>query len=540
MDTNTLSAALSSLADDQNAAVTAANNVDFGPVRPEQRILNHMQQLSIPAKMQQSMNAIGLGKLQNLSIYFDPDGKPQEEALLLAVCKTVGLKEQPVQTGLDAMTNWTLTNLGKTILNPCPNNQQWWQNAIRTLLRRVKSMTEADDKKMLLATQHPHANPITPKSERLQLYQRIKKDLKDMMMNCREDLAPHHRILDKLDQLNRNGLTLPVWELKDMWLKTDKVDSNTINEKQIQADASMFALGVDRLVSVITINHWMEFYERLVSFFAAMAVTHHAFMEEVKTDGKDYLDALREQWFHPVTGTNIFHILELDRMIRREVFVEMEKDQDLKFFPTLKTHFLDKTVRAAKTSFFMATVVTHVASGHKRLGANPSGSGQFESPLKTPRTRLSPGSSVSGDEFYAEYQKLKDKQAAKNQRQRENKKARKQAEAEAETNGGPNPKPKAKVKAGAKGGGKGSKSKAKGAKGGARTGPANPQPQYPAHEHVEIQKLLKDPRNAGSGRCRFWNSSRPCIYGDSCTFKHECLNCGSTDHGLQACTRARS
>ena len=135
MDTNTLSAALSSLADEQNAAVTAANNVDFRPVRPEQRILNHMQQLSIPAKMQQSMNAIGLGKLQNLAIYFDADGKPQEDALLLAVCKTVGLKEQPVQTGLDAMTNWTLTNLGKTILNPCPNNQQWWENAIRTLLR---------------------------------------------------------------------------------------------------------------------------------------------------------------------------------------------------------------------------------------------------------------------------------------------------------------------------------------------------------------------------------------------------------------------
>ena len=66
------------------------------------------------------------------------------------------------------------------------------------------------------------------------------------------------------------------------------------------------------------------------------SVKPFSIMDEVKTDGKDYLDAQRELWFHPTTGKNIFYILELDRMIRREVFVEMEKDHNAQFFPTLQ------------------------------------------------------------------------------------------------------------------------------------------------------------------------------------------------------------
>ena len=86
----------------------------------------------------------------------------------------------------------------------------WWVHAMRNLQLRIKNILDRDTQASLHAEKHPDAVPVVPKGDRRTQYLRIQQKLPSIWDMYQTRCNPHHRILDKLDQVLKQNLPVPV------------------------------------------------------------------------------------------------------------------------------------------------------------------------------------------------------------------------------------------------------------------------------------------------------------------------------------------
>ena len=92
----------------------------------------------------------------------------------------------------------------------------WWVHAMRNLQLRIKNILDRDTQASLHAEKHPDAVPVVPKGDRRTQYLRIQQELPSIWDMYETRCNPHHRILDKLDQVLKQNLPVPVWKPHQM------------------------------------------------------------------------------------------------------------------------------------------------------------------------------------------------------------------------------------------------------------------------------------------------------------------------------------
>lgn len=148
-----VAAALASMAQDSQRAVSDSYAVDFGTAeQPELHILQWWKQLRVPAAQMKAPNACRMGDQASLAIYFNHDETPDAEGLLLCRCKAMN-QGTPATTNTDGTiipavpssdlnaTDWQRTAYAGNMVNATPNTATWWVHTMRTILVRTKQTT---------------------------------------------------------------------------------------------------------------------------------------------------------------------------------------------------------------------------------------------------------------------------------------------------------------------------------------------------------------------------------------------------------------
>ena len=201
------------------------SKVNFGEgEQPQSRVLNQWLSVGFPADAMLAMHRCGFGKAETIGIYLGAKGDPEPESFLLAWCK---------------MMNPAGTDAGKTIWHECQYainlitdtySPNWWVHAMRNLQLRMKNILDRDAQAALHAEKHPDAVPVVPKGDRRTQYLRIQQELPSIWDMYETRCNPHHRILDKLDQVLKQNLSVPVWKPHQMWVHSDPISTTIKNE----------------------------------------------------------------------------------------------------------------------------------------------------------------------------------------------------------------------------------------------------------------------------------------------------------------------
>ena len=194
----------------------------------------------------------GFGRLDAMAIFFDANGKPDPKALLLQVCQTMC-----PANGDSLKSEWTECQFAKNLTAKLPFCASWWEHTIITLLSRVKVMVEDDAQSLQRAQQFPDARPVVPKAERRAFYERISTDCASPVNIYGPKILPHERFIDELEHKARTGQPVPVYEVKAMWKRDDRIKTTVMAGRDVQTVALQFALGTDVVETAIHINEWV-------------------------------------------------------------------------------------------------------------------------------------------------------------------------------------------------------------------------------------------------------------------------------------------
>lgn len=85
-----------------------------------------------------------------------------------------------------------------------------WGHAMRNMQVRIKGILDRDSQAILRAEKHVDAVPVVLIGDRRTQYMRIKAELPSIWDMYETWCNPHHRILDKLDQVLKQNLPVLV------------------------------------------------------------------------------------------------------------------------------------------------------------------------------------------------------------------------------------------------------------------------------------------------------------------------------------------
>ena len=112
LDQSAIDAHIKLMAENQQKARDDATKVEFGEfARPHSKILNQWHTLGFPAEQMVHMNAAGMGKTEDIVMYFDINNKPMPKALLLALCKSYATTDTDKQA-----VEWEKTDYAQNMI----------------------------------------------------------------------------------------------------------------------------------------------------------------------------------------------------------------------------------------------------------------------------------------------------------------------------------------------------------------------------------------------------------------------------------------